>query len=81
MGKQNWPIQAGIYEQSGQNIGMILHHIKPEQFAQLEAVFGKKTDAGLEIPLWLQRLRETAAIPPKDKDFEPTEPQVGELQG
>jgi hypothetical protein len=59
---------------------MILHHIKPEQFSQLEELFGKRTDSGLEIPPWLLRLKETATTPPPDKDFEPTTPQSSEFR-
>jgi hypothetical protein len=59
---------------------MILHHIKPEQFSQLEEMFGKTTDAGLEIPPWLARLKETATTPPMEQDFEPTTPQAIEFR-
>jgi hypothetical protein len=51
---------------------MILHNIKPEQLAELETIFGRKTSTGLEIPEWLQFLRETAT--PKRIDFEATVP-------
>ena len=54
---------------------MILHHIKPEQFTQLEAIFGKSTDSGTEIPQWLARLRETAKTPAPLEDFQVTVPQ------
>jgi hypothetical protein len=53
---------------------MLIHHIKPEQFAQLEVMFGKETESGLEIPPWLIRLRQTAKEPETDKDFAPTAP-------
>jgi hypothetical protein len=48
---------------------MILHNIKQEQISQLEAMFGKMTNSGLEIPEWLLRLKETATTS-KAEDFE-----------
>jgi hypothetical protein len=39
---------------------MLIHHIKPEQFPQLERLFGMETKSGLEIPPWLRSLRDTA---------------------
>ena len=54
---------------------MIIHHIKPEQFAQLEVMFGKETSKGLEVPAWPSRLRETANAPPVVEDFPATAPQ------
>jgi hypothetical protein len=53
---------------------MIIHHIKPEQFPQLEAMFGKDTKSGLELPPWLLRLRQTAQLPANVKDFQATLP-------
>jgi hypothetical protein len=52
---------------------MILHNIKLEQFPQLEAMFGKKTKSGLEIPHWLRLLKETATTP-KAEVYEVTIP-------
>jgi hypothetical protein len=77
---QNRRVRASIAAPFCQNIPMILHHIKPEQFSQLEELFGKETDSGLEIPPWLVRLKETAMTPPSDKDFEPTAPQASEFR-
>jgi hypothetical protein len=57
---------------------MLIHHIKPSQFAQLEIMFGKETKSGLELPSWLQRLRQTAIEPAIDKDFEETLPSAAE---
>jgi hypothetical protein len=59
---------------NSQKAGTILHHIKPEQVLELEGMFGKKTKFGLLLPPWLRRLRETAMVPPKAKDFESTLP-------
>jgi hypothetical protein len=56
---------------------MIIHHIKPEQFPQLEAMFGKETKYGLELPPWLLRLRQTAEEEAA-KDFAPTHPAPDE---
>jgi hypothetical protein len=56
---------------------MLIHHIKPEQFPQLEAMFGVETASGLEIPPWLLNLKDTAKTTPKRKDFEPKVRQVG----
>jgi len=53
---------------------MIIHHIKPDQLSKLEAMFGKVTKSGFEIPLWLRHLKETVRAPVTDKDFEPTAP-------
>jgi hypothetical protein len=57
-----------------QKAGTILHHIMPEQVLELEAMFGKKTKSGLQLPPWLLGLRAAAMVPPKVKDFEPTRP-------
>jgi hypothetical protein len=57
---------------------MLIHHIKPSQFAQLEIMFGKETKSGLELPSWLQRLRQTAIEPAIGKDFEETLPSAAE---
>jgi hypothetical protein len=51
---------------------MILHNINSEQLAVLEAIFGRKTSTGLDVPDWLISLRETAR--PKQIDFEATAP-------
>jgi hypothetical protein len=57
---------------------MLIHHIKPEQFAQLERMFGRETKSGLELPAWLLRLRQTAIRPVIEKDFEQTLPPAVE---
>jgi hypothetical protein len=69
------PSNAGLQSNalSIKNTAMILHHIKPEQFSQLEKIYGKKTNSGLEIPDWLRRLKDTA-MTPKHDDFEVTVP-------
>jgi hypothetical protein len=59
---------------------MILHHIKPEQFSQLEAIYGKKTKSGMVIPPWLIRLKETATTQKADEDFEVTVRGIQTLQ-
>jgi hypothetical protein len=51
---------------------MILHNIKSDQLAELEAIFGRKTITGSEIPEWLLFLKETATQ--KQSDFEATAP-------
>ena len=43
-----------------QSAGLIIHHIKAEQLAQLETMFGKRTAYGIAIPPWLTDLRMTA---------------------
>jgi hypothetical protein len=62
---------------------MLIHHIKPEQVAQLERMFAENTKSGVDIPSWLQELRKTptwAAVKPKD--FENTKPPaVAEHRG
>jgi hypothetical protein len=56
-----------------QSARMILHNIKSKQLAELEAIFGRKTSTGLEIPEWLEFLRDTATQ--KQSDFEATVPE------
>jgi hypothetical protein len=59
-------------KQSCQSAKMILHNIKPEQLAELETIFGRKTSSGFEIPDWLLCLWET--VRPKQIDYEATAP-------
>jgi hypothetical protein len=57
------------------NLAMLIHHIKPEQIAELERMFAKKTRSGSEIPNWLLSLRQTPTQPAVEAtDFESTTP-------
>jgi hypothetical protein len=57
---------------------MLIHHIKPEQVAQLERMFAKKTASGSEIPSWLEALRPTSTVPAVEPtDFQTTRPFAG----
>ena len=57
---------------------MILHHIKLDQIATLEKLFGMQTTSGLEMPTWLRRLRETADRTTElyEEDFKETFPRL-----